>query len=329
MAPRRDPDNTPTNAELAQSVQQLAQFMHTLGATVLQNNQNQNNGNDAAKRVASRNPPSFHGQEDPRILENWLRLFDKLFDAVSCPEEQRVDIAVYYLQQEADNWWVSSGPTLRQQPDFNWEAFKIAMRKRFYPAHVQATMRDEFIHLKQMGMSVQEYHNKFVDLAPFAKTIVPDESTKVEKFIYGLNYDTQKIVAVLGCQTPTEAYDRAAVHYRVQQLQRERNQKMKRDEDGGRGEKRVTVHPPTQQQEGRRRRDDQGGRNFHGQNQQNDRRVAPRDRHFYCKRCGRDHPDVNCDGSLKKMFQLWEARAPNLRVSLKDQWGTSAPGAIP
>ncbi|CAH9074680.1 unnamed protein product [Cuscuta europaea] len=178
------------------------------------------------------------------------------------------------------------------------------MRKRFYPAHVQAAMHEEFIHLKQLDMSVQEYHTKFLDLVPFAKTIVPDESTKVEKFIRGLNFDTQKTVVVLGCQTLTDAYDRAAVHYRVQQLQRERNQKMKRygDEERGRGEKRFRANPPTKQQERRERRDDQSGRNFRGQNQQNDRRAAPRDRHFYFKKCGRDHPAAKCDGSLTKCF---------------------------
>ncbi|KMS64580.1 hypothetical protein BVRB_018830, partial [Beta vulgaris subsp. vulgaris] len=34
------------------------------------------------KRVAAVKPPTYHGKEDPVSLENWIREFDKLFDAI-------------------------------------------------------------------------------------------------------------------------------------------------------------------------------------------------------------------------------------------------------
>ncbi|CAH9110628.1 unnamed protein product, partial [Cuscuta europaea] len=181
MPPRRDPNAVPTNAELAQTVHLLTQLTHTIANAVLQNNQPRNNSNDMETRVATRNPPSFLGQEDPIILENWIRTFDKLFDAINCPAEERVDIAVYYLHEEADKWWVNVGLGLRAQPDFTWERFKQALRKRFYPPHVQAENYDKFLHLKQGEMTVQEYHTKFVSLAEFASSLVPDEESKIEK----------------------------------------------------------------------------------------------------------------------------------------------------
>ena len=119
-----DGANTPTNAQLAHGLQQLTQLTHTLGATLLQNG----NGNDVAKMVASRNPPFYGVQEDPRALEDWIRAFDKLLDTIGCLVDQRVEAAVYYLQQEADIWWANNGQVLRQQPGFDWEAFKTAMR---------------------------------------------------------------------------------------------------------------------------------------------------------------------------------------------------------
>ncbi|CAH9108797.1 unnamed protein product, partial [Cuscuta europaea] len=210
MPPRREVPTAPTNAELALTMQHFAQ---TLSTSFLQNQQT---SNDASKRVAARNPPSYQGQEDPLILEDWIRSFDKLFEAVNCPAEQRVDIAAYYLHQEADNWWATDGPALRQQPNLSWESFKEAMRERFYPEHVKAEKYEEFLYLKQGDMSVQDYYAKFVALARFARALVPDENSKARKFIHGLNFDTQKAVSVLGCQTLNEAYTKAALHYRVQ-----------------------------------------------------------------------------------------------------------------
>nr|GLL46565.1 uncharacterized protein LOC109183675 [Ipomoea trifida] len=96
MPPRRNVEgqnaqgnDVPTNVELAQGLQQLTQLTQALGNALLQNQ----NGNDVAKSVAARHPPNFLGQEDPIIMEDWIRTFDKLFDAVNCPMEHRVDTA--------------------------------------------------------------------------------------------------------------------------------------------------------------------------------------------------------------------------------------------
>ena len=88
--------------------------------------------NDIAKRIAERNPLTYAGQEDPRILEDWIRAFDKLLGTEKCPEEEMVEVSTFYLQQEADLWWVTNGPVLREQPNFGWTIFKEAMRDRFY-----------------------------------------------------------------------------------------------------------------------------------------------------------------------------------------------------
>ncbi|XP_031091030.1 uncharacterized protein LOC115996026 [Ipomoea triloba] len=225
--------NVPTNAELAQTMQQLAQLTQAL----LQNNQG--NGNDMVKIVAERNPPTFLGQEDPLVLEDWVRAFDKLYDAVNCPADRRVDIAVYYLQQQADLWWAAVGPALQQRPDFGWEAFKDAMREKFYPEHIRVAKYDEFLHLRQGNKTVQEYYLEFINLARFAPTLVPDEPGKASKFIRGLNFETQKGLSMFNCQTLEDAYNMAARHCRVQQIQREinGNNKRRNEENHQQGEK--------------------------------------------------------------------------------------------
>ncbi|CAH9079966.1 unnamed protein product [Cuscuta epithymum] len=291
MPPRRDPNAVPTNAELAQALTQLTQ---TINAAF----QNQpNSGNNMESRVAARNPPNFLGQEDPVLLENWIRTFDKLFDVINCPAEQRINIAVYYLHGEADKWWAHVGAGLSAQPDFTWERFKRALRKRFYPPHVQAENYDKFLHLKQGEMTVQEYHSQFVTLSEFATSLVPDEESKIEKFIGGLNFDTQKIVTVQEWQTLDDVYYKAAKHYRVIQLQREVHKKRKHEEENRQGEKRVRVHhhaEPTHH----RPRDE---RRFQGHDQRRDRRNMV-ERHFNCTKCKKDHPGVDCAGNRVKCF---------------------------
>ncbi|CAH9112453.1 unnamed protein product [Cuscuta europaea] len=297
MPPRRDPNVVPTNAELAQTVHLLTQVAHTIANAVLQNNQPRHNSNDMETRVAMRNPPSFLGQEDPIILENWIRTFDKLFDAINCPAEQRVDIAVYYLHEEADKWWVNVGPGLHAQPDFTWERFKHALRKRFYPPHVQAENYDKFLHLKQGEMTVQDYHTKFVSLAEFASSLVPDEESKIDKFVRGLNYDTQKALSVQECQTLDDAYYRVAKHYWVIQLQRDTQKKDQKneEEDSQMVKKLKTYH---QEQPVTRA------------NRSHEERRLPvqipiqvrKDRHFNCKKCKQDHPGVDCAGEKVKCY---------------------------
>ncbi|CAH9072795.1 unnamed protein product [Cuscuta europaea] len=301
MPPRREVPAAPTNAELALTIQQLAQ---TIGTAFFQSQQN---SNDASKRVAARNPPSFQGQEDPLILEYWIRTFDKLFEAVNCPAEQRVDIAAYYFHQEADNWWATDGPALRQQPNFTWEALKEAMRERFYPEHVKAEKYEEFLYLKQGAMSVQDYYAKFVALARFASALVPDENSKARKFINGLNYDTQKAVSVLGCQTLKEAYMKAATHYRVQQLQRLQRDAHKRnkrngDDDHPQREKRARPKPPEQRIPRQVDHRNHGGRNFQGQGMRTDQRSQARERYYHCKLCQKNHRGVDCAGNPVKCY---------------------------
>lgn len=85
------PEDANPMVQLTQTVQQLAQITMT---TQGQGSERQ----DASRAIASRNLPRYAGQEDPIVLENWIRAFDKLLDAVNCPAERHIPAAVYYLE---------------------------------------------------------------------------------------------------------------------------------------------------------------------------------------------------------------------------------------
>ncbi|XP_019170743.1 PREDICTED: uncharacterized protein LOC109166005 [Ipomoea nil] len=175
---------------------------------------------DVGRLVSGHRPPMLAGEEDPVILEEWIRTFDKIFFVVECPEERRVELAPFYFSHETDLWWVHEGPACQEEPDFNWIALKDRMRERFYPSHVRAAMYEEFLHLQQGSSSVVEYHKRFLELTRFARMLVPTEIAKVEKFVTGLNYGARKALTVSKPRTLKEAYLSAADLYWVQQLQR-------------------------------------------------------------------------------------------------------------
>src|SRR5262249_219623 len=82
-------------------------------------------------------PPSFSGEGAPSVAESWIRETEKIFRAIRCPEEDRVPLASFMLQDRADVWWNS---TLRTdflgREDVRWPEFLVAFRRRFFPAHV-------------------------------------------------------------------------------------------------------------------------------------------------------------------------------------------------
>lgn len=306
---------TSTDELLAQNLQQLTQLTQALANTLLNNNRN---GPDIAKIVAERHPPYFDGQEDPLVLEDWIRAFDKMFEAINCPEERRVEIAAFYLRQEADNWWGMVGPSYRQENGFGWETFKDRVRCRFYPEHVRAAKYEEFLHLRQGNSTVQEYYARFLELARFAPALVPDEPSKTRKFVSGLTFETQKVVCVFECQTLGEAYSRAANHFRVNQLQKnvlERNKRKAAESDRFVNKKpriesveRVRDYPRSYSSDLRR--------NYHPQNQMTTGGSWTRERHYYCQKCGKDHPGVDCQGNIvtclncgKRGHRAFECRA--------------------
>ncbi|XP_019179710.1 PREDICTED: uncharacterized protein LOC109174923 [Ipomoea nil] len=197
----------------------------TLSETLLHNNNPAPPSPPAANRdvgrlVSGHRPPVFAGEEDPVLLEEWIRSLNKIFAVVGCPEDRRVELASFYFSHEADLWWVHEGPACQEEPGFDWSALNDKMRERFYLSHVRASMYKEFLHLQHGSSSVVEYHKLFLELARFAQMLVPTELAKVEKFVAGLNYEARKALTVTKPRTLNKAYLSAADLYRVQQLQR-------------------------------------------------------------------------------------------------------------
>ncbi|XP_031132264.1 uncharacterized protein LOC116033613 [Ipomoea triloba] len=311
-APAGNDNNLSAIDRMVQAMERMAEFM------LAQQGQNQNQGQprvDFAKAIANRQPPYYAGEKDPVILEEWIRTFDKLLNAVNCPANQRVSSAVYYLTKAADNWWATVGPNLLQDPAFGWEEFKVELREQFYTESIKGIKCEEFLRLKQKGATIQEYYDQHVELMRFAQEIVPDEASKARRFVRGLDWSIRGMrrfvrgldwsirgmirfvrgldwsirgmIAPFMCSTLKEAYDRASDHYQVYLDQQEVYGRSKR-----KAEDKSRKFPAGNKKANQGSFNPVRGRE--GVNQEN--RPA-------CPRCGRNHPGVNCQGMKIKCYR--------------------------
>src|SRR5262249_23299020 len=114
-----------------------------------------------------------------------------------CPEEDKVPLASFTLQDQADEWWTSALRTVfRDREDIAWRDFLAAFRAKFFPAHIQDKMEQEFLNLSQGSMSVMEYEACFLKLEKFARHVCADERRRATKFVRGLKgYIHSRIMA--------------------------------------------------------------------------------------------------------------------------------------
>ncbi|XP_021714716.1 uncharacterized protein LOC110682696 [Chenopodium quinoa] len=169
------------------------------------------------KKVAQSKPPTYQGEADPVVLENWLREFEKLFGAVGCPENSKVGCAIYYLRGEADLWWQQNEATIRALPRFNWTKFQEKVRDKFYPSFLQKQKAEEFSNLRMDKMTVTEYYTKFIELSRFAEGSVSTEKAKARKFESGLTTDLQLKLCGQVFETLDEVYGRVAHLYALEE----------------------------------------------------------------------------------------------------------------
>src|SRR5262249_11652145 len=89
-------------------------------------------------RFKKMGPPLFKGESDPDVAESWIRETEKIFSAIRCPEEDKVVVAAFTLQERADVWWSSTLRTnFAGRVDISWREFLVAFREKFFPEHIQ------------------------------------------------------------------------------------------------------------------------------------------------------------------------------------------------
>jgi hypothetical protein len=75
-------------------------------------------------------PPTFAGSSNPLDADDWLRTIKRKLEAIGCPENQRIHLAVHQLSGMALSWWDTFSAAVR---DATWAEFEATFREHHVP----------------------------------------------------------------------------------------------------------------------------------------------------------------------------------------------------
>ena len=91
------------------------------------------------------------------------------------------------LQGAALDWWESFCFGRSEVNPITWQEFCNAFCSHHVPAGLMKLKKKEFLALKQGGMTVAEYRDKFIQLSWYAPTEVDEDEKRQVLFMEGLN----------------------------------------------------------------------------------------------------------------------------------------------
>ncbi|XP_027337114.1 uncharacterized protein LOC113850769 [Abrus precatorius] len=113
-------------------------------------------------------PPKFEGGFNPEGAQRWVASMEKIFHAIGCQEEHKVNYATYMLCGEDEDWWRFASQTLPQEGGYiQWETFNVIFLGNYFPQDLKKQKAREFLKLKQGSMTVGEYATKFQELMKY------------------------------------------------------------------------------------------------------------------------------------------------------------------
>ncbi|KAL9663832.1 hypothetical protein QQ045_019224 [Rhodiola kirilowii] len=132
-------------------------------------------------------PPTFCRTDVNEDPQEFIDETENLCDALHCPSWRSVELVSFRLRGVARSWFaIKKRERSAQQPQMEWEEFKILFLDRFLPVSVRDARTRKFETLKQGDMTVTEYANKFEALSAYAPHLVSSEEMRIKRFIAGL-----------------------------------------------------------------------------------------------------------------------------------------------
>uniref|UniRef100_A0A2N9FR12 CCHC-type domain-containing protein n=1 Tax=Fagus sylvatica TaxID=28930 RepID=A0A2N9FR12_FAGSY len=192
----------------------------------------ENDANRGLHQFEKLNPLSFNGEPDPMIAEKCVMRVEKIFEALGCSEEQKVVIAIFKLEGEAEHWWkmTKTGLEAKGKP-LTWTNFLEAFYEKYFPDSVRDQKELEFQQLEHKDLTIGQYETKFTELARFAPHLIEEDSKKAKKFLPGLRPPIRsKLVPLL-----LDSYSKVVRRALAIEKDWEENHKQKNQQGGTRG----------------------------------------------------------------------------------------------
>ncbi|KAL4011868.1 hypothetical protein IC575_028932 [Cucumis melo] len=153
------------------------------------------------------NPTTFDGSlEDPIRAQLWLSSLETIFRYMKCPEDQKVQCAVFMLTNRGTAWWETTERMLGGDVgQITWQQFKESFYAKFFSASLRDAKRQEFLNLEHGDMIVEQYDAEFDMLSHFAPKMIATEAARANKFIRGLRLDIKGLVRAFRPATHADA----------------------------------------------------------------------------------------------------------------------------
>ncbi|KAL0546797.1 hypothetical protein IC582_016710 [Cucumis melo] len=147
----------------------------------------------------------------------WLSSLETIFRYMKCPEDQKVQCAVFMLTDRGTAWWETTERMLGGDvSQITWQQFKESFYAKFFSASLRDAKRQEFLNLEQGDMTVEQYDPEFDMLSRFAPEMIATEAARADKFVRGLRLDIQGLVRAFRPATHADAL-RLAVDLSLQE----------------------------------------------------------------------------------------------------------------
>ncbi|KAL0560424.1 hypothetical protein IC582_000829 [Cucumis melo] len=147
----------------------------------------------------------------------WLSSLETIFHYMKCPEDQKVQCAVFMLTDRGTAWWETTERMLGGDvSQITWQQFKESFYAKFFSASLRDAKRQEFLNLEQGDMTVEQYDAEFDMLSRFAPEMIATEAARADKFVRGLRLDIQGLVRAFRPATHADAL-RLAVDLSLQE----------------------------------------------------------------------------------------------------------------
>ncbi|CAO2144440.1 unnamed protein product [Urochloa humidicola] len=109
-----------------------------------------------------------------------------MLNIAQCSDREKVLYASGHLEGIAGDWWDAYTTAHANAETITWQEFTNSFRNHQIPAGLMKLKKKEFNALKQGGMSVSEYWDRFIQLSRYAPEDVDSDEKKQDQFPEGL-----------------------------------------------------------------------------------------------------------------------------------------------
>ncbi|XP_071733449.1 uncharacterized protein [Rutidosis leptorrhynchoides] len=131
-------------------------------------------------------PSEYSGHRDLIVTMSWLREVERALKACQCEPELRVTYASRLLKNRAMVWWdtITAPLSEEQLNQVTWEQFSTKVLEQYCTAFDINRLKQEFMQMTMTEeMTVDEAFEQFMDKLRFVHQWIPDEQSRVQRFL--------------------------------------------------------------------------------------------------------------------------------------------------